>query len=140
MAEKEVIEQISKILHSKPWVREFQTDLVPSSVSYEDFWKRYFFRVFKMHSEDARRAALLKRVGTNDEDDFNWDASDELSSSSTTTTTPSSTTSSSSPSIPTHPSLHNDNNNDSDQTNSSSSSSSCLCMVSLQHCLFYINR
>lgn len=40
----EMTEEISKILEHKPVVEEHFRNLVPTNVTYEEFWRRYFYR------------------------------------------------------------------------------------------------
>ena len=35
---------------------------VPSSVSHADFWQRYFYKLWQLEQDEARRAALKKRA------------------------------------------------------------------------------
>lgn len=54
--------------------------IVPSEMTEEIFWTRYFFRVYQIEREAERRKALLQ--GTSDsEDAFSWEDDDEEPSS-----------------------------------------------------------
>ncbi|KAE9411305.1 hypothetical protein BT96DRAFT_869971 [Gymnopus androsaceus JB14] len=46
--------------------------LVPSELSKDVFWKRYFFRVHQIQTEEEKRKALLQ-VTTENEEDFSWE-------------------------------------------------------------------
>jgi len=72
-------EAISHLLTTNESVREFHTLLVPSAVSYRDFWNRYYFRLQKLEQEEQRRLALLKStIESVDDEEFNWDAEDDI--------------------------------------------------------------
>ncbi|KAI0248129.1 hypothetical protein BJV78DRAFT_1239209 [Lactifluus subvellereus] len=53
-----------------------RSTLVPEVLSEDDFWTRYFFRVYQINQEDERRKAVLEGA-TEQEDDFNWEDEDE---------------------------------------------------------------
>ncbi|KAJ3733479.1 hypothetical protein DFJ43DRAFT_1067318 [Lentinula guzmanii] len=46
--------------------------LVPSELSKDEFWKRYFFRVHQIQAEEDKRKVLLQGTMEN-EDDFSWE-------------------------------------------------------------------
>ncbi|GJE94455.1 hypothetical protein PsYK624_106250 [Phanerochaete sordida] len=50
--------------------------LVPSVLSEETFWKRYFFRVHQVSQEEQRRKALMQGTPENEEE-FDWESDDE---------------------------------------------------------------
>ncbi|KAI0344732.1 hypothetical protein BDW22DRAFT_1354877 [Trametopsis cervina] len=50
--------------------------LVPSTLSHETFWTRYFFRVHQVESEEQRRKALLQGT-VESEEDIDWESDDE---------------------------------------------------------------
>jgi len=54
--------------------------LVPSVITSEVFWTRYFFRVYQVEREEERRKALLQDTAAND-DDFSWEDEEEEPSS-----------------------------------------------------------
>jgi len=72
-------EEISTLLNSNEKVREIHTKLVPATVSYKDFWERYFFKFNQLQQLEARRAALVKKASTSapDEEEVGWDVEDE---------------------------------------------------------------
>ena len=41
-------EEISEILLSKNHIQQLYSQLVPTIVSYSDFWKRYFYQSFQL--------------------------------------------------------------------------------------------
>jgi len=59
--------------------------LVPSQMSEETFWERYFFRVHQIGQDEQRRKALLDETAvTEKEDDFSWEDEEEEKMSTTT--------------------------------------------------------
>ncbi|KIY49080.1 hypothetical protein FISHEDRAFT_65535 [Fistulina hepatica ATCC 64428] len=50
--------------------------LVPSSMHENEFWKRYFFRVYQIHTEEEKRKALLQ-ASLGNEEDISWEEEDE---------------------------------------------------------------
>ncbi|KAH3831623.1 BSD domain-containing protein 1-A-like isoform X2 [Dreissena polymorpha] len=67
--------EISDLLVSMVEVRSLYTSLVPSEVSHQDFWWRYFYRVHQLKLDEARKQALMKRAEQAQvkEDSINWD-------------------------------------------------------------------
>ncbi|KAH9942322.1 uncharacterized protein BXZ73DRAFT_97735 [Epithele typhae] len=50
--------------------------LVPEHLTADEFWTRYFFRVYQVEREEAQRRALIQ--GTNDkEEEFSWEDDDD---------------------------------------------------------------
>ncbi|KAL3048950.1 hypothetical protein OYC64_008433 [Pagothenia borchgrevinki] len=54
--------EISEHLVSSPSIRALYTKMVPAAVSHSEFWQRYFYRVFQLDQEEARRVALKQRA------------------------------------------------------------------------------
>lgn len=52
--------------------------LVPSILSDEEFWTRYFFRVYQIEQEEMRRKALIHGANQTEED-FSWEDDDDES-------------------------------------------------------------
>ncbi|KAG2079142.1 hypothetical protein BDR04DRAFT_1040987 [Suillus decipiens] len=52
--------------------------LVPSILSDEEFWTRYFFRVYQIEQEEIRRKALIHGADQTEED-FSWEDDDDES-------------------------------------------------------------
>ncbi|KAJ7647176.1 hypothetical protein FB45DRAFT_892633 [Roridomyces roridus] len=50
--------------------------LVPTEMTRETFWQRYFFRVHQIEQEEEKRKALLQRSAENEED-FSWEDEEE---------------------------------------------------------------
>ncbi|CAE6512809.1 unnamed protein product [Rhizoctonia solani] len=53
--------------------------LVPESISEDEFWKRYFFRVQQINEDEEKRKLILE-APTQSEDDFSWEDDDKPSS------------------------------------------------------------
>jgi len=59
--------------------------LVPSQMSEEAFWERYFFRVHQIGEDEQRRKALFdETAATEKEEDFSWEDEEEEKMSTTT--------------------------------------------------------
>ncbi|KPP58977.1 BSD domain-containing protein 1-like [Scleropages formosus] len=54
--------EISELLVSSPSIRALYTKMVPAAVSHSEFWQRYFYKVFQLDQEEARRVALKQRA------------------------------------------------------------------------------
>ncbi|KAL1942625.1 hypothetical protein VTO73DRAFT_4865 [Trametes versicolor] len=61
--------------------------LVPELLTEDEFWTRYFFRVYQVEREEARRKAIIQGTNDNDED-FSWEDEEEDPTSPTTKSTP----------------------------------------------------
>ncbi|KAG0700737.1 hypothetical protein DFH29DRAFT_930567 [Suillus ampliporus] len=59
-------------------LQEMFDALVPSTLSDEDFWTRYFFRVYQIEQEEMRRKALIHGANQTEED-FSWEDDDDES-------------------------------------------------------------
>jgi len=88
------------------WIyREANTALVPSQLTEDEFWKRYYFRVHQIQSEEEKRKTLLEGisiakiylyVGANNDwlgsistdEDFSWEDDDDEDESSKAATPP----------------------------------------------------
>ncbi|GBE81320.1 hypothetical protein SCP_0310470 [Sparassis crispa] len=53
--------------------------LVPSVITSDMFWVRYFFRVHQVEREEERRKAIIQGTAQNEED-FSWDDDDDTTS------------------------------------------------------------
>ncbi|KAJ1304768.1 hypothetical protein OPQ81_005905 [Rhizoctonia solani] len=53
--------------------------LVPETISEDEFWKRYFFRVQQINEDEEKRKIILE-APTQSEDDFSWEDDDKPSS------------------------------------------------------------
>ncbi|KAJ8385561.1 hypothetical protein AAFF_G00185150 [Aldrovandia affinis] len=54
--------EISEHLVSSPSIRALYTKMVPAAVAHSEFWQRYFYKVFQLDQEEARRVALKQRA------------------------------------------------------------------------------
>ncbi|KAJ3031651.1 UNVERIFIED_CONTAM: BSD domain-containing protein 1 [Siphonaria sp. JEL0065] len=68
--------KIARLLDEDSEVRGLMTKIVPSSISYEEFWTRYFFRVQEVDREEEARKKLISNADLNEEE-IGW--SDESS-------------------------------------------------------------
>ena len=65
---------ISELLVSNVQVRSLYTQLVPSEVSHAHFWQRYFYKVYQLEQDEARKAALKRRADAGaQEAELEWD-------------------------------------------------------------------
>ncbi|KAF3936720.1 hypothetical protein ABW19_dt0201187 [Dactylella cylindrospora] len=70
-AEK-MTEQIGKDLEQYPELRSSMEKLVPGTVPYEEFWKRYYFLRAELDAEEQKRKELLK-VAAKEEEEVGWE-------------------------------------------------------------------
>nr|XP_020464428.1 BSD domain-containing protein 1 isoform X2 [Monopterus albus] len=54
--------EISEHLVNSPSIRALYTKMVPAAVTHSEFWERYFYKVFQLDQEEARRVALKQRA------------------------------------------------------------------------------
>ncbi|XP_061599832.1 BSD domain-containing protein 1 isoform X2 [Cololabis saira] len=54
--------EISELLVNSPSIRALYSKMVPAAVSHSEFWQRYFYKVFQLDQEEARRVALKQRA------------------------------------------------------------------------------
>eukprot|EP00466_Bigelowiella_natans_P000453 jgi/Bigna1/84933/estExt_fgenesh1_pg.C_10409 len=64
--ENELKEEVLDTLNNEEDVRGFYTSLVPDTVTDQEFWARYFFRVKMLQKEEERRKFLLARLKKDD--------------------------------------------------------------------------
>ncbi|KAI8579022.1 hypothetical protein K450DRAFT_244597 [Umbelopsis ramanniana AG] len=76
---EEYTDEIAKLLEEYPELRQVMDELVPVQVSYNDFWLRYFYRVWKIDQEDEKRRQIVQGADAHEEEDadFKWDSEDE---------------------------------------------------------------
>lgn len=77
--------EISNLLVSCSHIRSLHAKLVPSQVSYESFWQRYFYKVQLLQQEEERRAELVARAKPRAET-WHWDEDVEEVSSAVSAT------------------------------------------------------
>ncbi|KAK0385392.1 hypothetical protein NLU13_7868 [Sarocladium strictum] len=68
-------DEISTDLEKYPELRTTMEKLVPDTIPYADFWKRYYFLRHSIETAEARRRDLLKAAA--EEDDVGWDDDSE---------------------------------------------------------------
>ncbi|KAH8789696.1 hypothetical protein BGZ57DRAFT_754175 [Hyaloscypha finlandica] len=66
-------EDISKDLENFAELRASMEKLVPDTVPYGDFWKRYYFLRHSIETAEARRRDLLKGATASTEEEIGWD-------------------------------------------------------------------
>ncbi|KAK9386291.1 hypothetical protein V1515DRAFT_150880 [Lipomyces mesembrius] len=59
-----------------PELRKLMEKVVPEKITYEEFWKRYYFLREQINQEELRRKQLLNEAGQTD-DNFDWGEEDE---------------------------------------------------------------
>ncbi|XP_010877567.1 BSD domain-containing protein 1 isoform X2 [Esox lucius] len=70
--------EISDLLVSTPSIRALYTKMVPAAVAHSEFWQRYFYKVFQLDQEEARRVALKQRAEqTTHTEALGWEEEDE---------------------------------------------------------------
>ncbi|XP_076337678.1 BSD domain-containing protein 1-like isoform X2 [Tachypleus tridentatus] len=66
-------EEISKIMVECGQVRNLYAKLVPTAVSHNEFWQRYFFRVQQLKEAEIKRAELVQRANQQlPSEDLDW--------------------------------------------------------------------
>ncbi|KAG9492799.1 hypothetical protein GDO78_001001 [Eleutherodactylus coqui] len=69
---------ISELLVSSPSIRALYTKMVPAAVSHSEFWQRYFYKVYQLEQEEARRDALKQRADQSvHSEDPQWEEEEE---------------------------------------------------------------
>ncbi|XP_052006807.1 BSD domain-containing protein 1 isoform X2 [Xyrauchen texanus] len=70
--------EISELLVNSPSIRALYTKMVPAAVAHSEFWQRYFYKVFQLEQEEARRVALKQRAEQTDHSEsLGWEEEDE---------------------------------------------------------------
>ncbi|XP_047197661.1 BSD domain-containing protein 1 isoform X1 [Hippoglossus stenolepis] len=70
--------EISEHLVNSPSIRSLYTKMVPAAVSHSEFWQRYFYKVFQLDQEEARRVALKQRAEqTTHSETLGWEEEEE---------------------------------------------------------------
>ncbi|KAI9146373.1 hypothetical protein BKA69DRAFT_1044400 [Paraphysoderma sedebokerense] len=69
--------KVGKILSEEAVVSEWFDRFVPSHVSYDLFWTRYFFRMKLLEEEEERRKKLVEAAASGiKEEEFSWETDD----------------------------------------------------------------
>ncbi|XP_062851812.1 BSD domain-containing protein 1 isoform X2 [Trichomycterus rosablanca] len=70
--------EISELLVTSPSIRALYTKMVPAAVAHSEFWQRYFYKVFQLDQEEARRVALkLRAEETTQAESLGWEEEEE---------------------------------------------------------------
>uniref|UniRef100_W5M3S1 BSD domain containing 1 n=1 Tax=Lepisosteus oculatus TaxID=7918 RepID=W5M3S1_LEPOC len=70
--------EISELLVSSPSIRALYTKMVPAAVAHSEFWQRYFYRVYQLDQEEARRVALKQRAEqTSHSEELGWEEEED---------------------------------------------------------------
>ncbi|KAJ6838826.1 BSD domain-containing protein 1 [Iris pallida] len=77
LEEKE--EEIEMLLYENGVLKGFYEKFVPGLADRDEFWSRYFYRVYKLQQAEEVRAKLVKRVISTEEEkeELSWDVDDE---------------------------------------------------------------
>ncbi|XP_043938390.1 BSD domain-containing protein 1 [Protopterus annectens] len=71
--------ETSELLVTSPSVRALYTKMVPAAVSHTEFWQRYFYKLYQLEQEEARRGALKQRAEqTTHTEELGWEEEDEF--------------------------------------------------------------
>eukprot|EP00123_Amoebidium_parasiticum_P016337 comp23394_c0_seq1/m.38782 comp23394_c0_seq1/g.38782 ORF comp23394_c0_seq1/g.38782 comp23394_c0_seq1/m.38782 type:complete len:343 (-) comp23394_c0_seq1:394-1422(-) len=70
-------DEIAALVSESSALRAAQANLVPKVISYDDFWKRYFYKVHLYDVQEAQREDLKKKVLEGGEEPLGWDEEDE---------------------------------------------------------------
>ncbi|XP_068607834.1 BSD domain-containing protein 1 [Brachionichthys hirsutus] len=69
--------EVSELLVNSPSVRALYTKMVPVAVAHSEFWQRYFYKVFQLDQEEARRVALKQRAEQTHTETLGWEEEEE---------------------------------------------------------------
>ncbi|XP_067862749.1 BSD domain-containing protein 1 [Heptranchias perlo] len=70
--------EISGLLVDSPSVRALYTKMVPAAVSHSEFWHRYFYKLYQLEQEEARRIALKQRAEqTSHSEELRWEEEED---------------------------------------------------------------
>ncbi|XP_049596493.1 BSD domain-containing protein 1 isoform X2 [Syngnathus scovelli] len=70
--------ELSELLVGSPSIRALYTKMVPAAVSHSEFWQRYFYKVFQLDQEEARRLVLKQRAEqTSQTETLGWEEEEE---------------------------------------------------------------
>uniref|UniRef100_A0A3B1JSU0 BSD domain containing 1 n=1 Tax=Astyanax mexicanus TaxID=7994 RepID=A0A3B1JSU0_ASTMX len=70
--------EISELLVNSPSIRALYTKMVPAAVAHSEFWQRYFYKVFQLDQEEARRVVLKRRAEeTSQSESLGWEEEEE---------------------------------------------------------------
>lgn len=71
-------EEVGNLIGENGVLEGLHKRLVPNVVDNDTFWCRYFYRVYKLKQQENKRANLVKRaISVDDEEELSWDVDDE---------------------------------------------------------------
>ncbi|KAG7458082.1 hypothetical protein MATL_G00234400 [Megalops atlanticus] len=71
-------EEISELMTSSPSIRALYNKMVPAAVSHSEFWQRYFYKVFQVEQEEARRVVLKEMTERSaDSEELDWEEEED---------------------------------------------------------------
>ncbi|KFK23730.1 hypothetical protein AALP_AAs39056U000200 [Arabis alpina] len=77
--------EIVELMDGNKAVKEIYEEIVPVEVDAESFWKRYFYKVYKLELAEEARVKLVNRaISGEEEEDLSWDLDDEVDETETT--------------------------------------------------------
>ncbi|MBN3272357.1 BSDC1 protein, partial [Polyodon spathula] len=70
--------EVSELLVSSPSIRALYSKMVPVAVSHAEFWQRYFYKIYQLDQEEARRIALKQRAEqTSQSEELGWEEEED---------------------------------------------------------------
>ncbi|EGC28834.1 hypothetical protein DICPUDRAFT_159669 [Dictyostelium purpureum] len=66
-----------KTLLSSDDIRSLYSSYVPSKISHQQFWLKYFYKQYKTQKEEEKRQLILQQVTQEKEEEVGWDDFDE---------------------------------------------------------------
>ncbi|XP_010450297.1 PREDICTED: BSD domain-containing protein 1-like [Camelina sativa] len=70
--------EIVVLFNENKGVKEIYEEIVPAQVDAETFWRRYFYRVYKLELVEEARVKLVNRaISGEEEEDLSWDIDDD---------------------------------------------------------------
>ncbi|XP_010495980.1 PREDICTED: BSD domain-containing protein 1-like isoform X1 [Camelina sativa] len=85
--------EIVGLFNENKGVKEIYEEIVPAQVDAETFWRRYFYRVYKLELVEEARVRLVNRaISGEEEEDLSWDLDDDDETSGQTLLNPDSET------------------------------------------------
>ncbi|KTW27558.1 uncharacterized protein T551_03057 [Pneumocystis jirovecii RU7] len=71
------IQDIEKLLETYPDLKISMEEMIQNELSYEDFWKKYFWLRQKLEIEEDKRKKLLENTDIKDNEILKWDEDDD---------------------------------------------------------------
>ncbi|KAG0453644.1 hypothetical protein HPP92_024948 [Vanilla planifolia] len=70
-------EEIETLCYDNGSLESLFEKMVPSSMDYDTFWNRYFYKLYKLKQAEDARASLVKRVISREDEDLTWEVDDD---------------------------------------------------------------